>query len=273
MKKIILLAACAVLLLVGTSFLPAQQRTASANDDYVLVFSDEFNLPNGSQPNSEYWSRANRNKSDWAHWISSSKDVVYIKNGCLVCVAKPNRSEKADTARILTGAIWSKHKYSFQYGKLEVRMKTNAHQGNFPAVWMGREVADGTSVPYGEIDVVETFGTKRQSSHAAHTQYTQDNANHGQKRIFTKSVDVTKWHVYGMEWTPQSITWTVDGEVVGTYNKPTDKKLLTQNAWTFDNPFFILMNQSVGNGHHGLKPDYNYTYKTQFDWIRVYQKK
>lgn len=262
-----------MLIVADSSFVTPRQSDASNKNEYTLVFSDEFNLTNGSQPNSKYWSRAERNASDWAHWISDSKDVVYIKNGCLVCLAKPNRSEKSDTARMLTGAIWSKHKYSFKYGKLEVRMKTNAHQGNFPAVWMGRERPEGTSVPYGEIDVVETFGTKKVSNHAAHTQFTQDNANHGQKRMFTKSVDVTKWHVYGIIWTPESITWTVDGSVVGTYNKPTDKNLLKKNAWTFDNPFYILMNQSVGNGHHGLKPDYNYTYKTQFDWIRVYQKK
>lgn len=273
MKKAILGGIIVMLLVTNVVYVWSQKRKTINTDGYELVFSDEFNMPDGSQPNDEYWNRADRNRSDWSHWISDSKDVVYIKNGCLVCVAKPNRSEKSDTARILTGAIWSKHKYSFQYGKLEVRMKTNAHQGNFPAVWMGREYPDGTTVPYGEIDVVETFGTKLQSSHACHTQYTVNNANHGQKNIFTHSVDVTKWHVYGLVWTPTTITWTVDGKEVGTYSKTTNQNLLNQGAWTFDNPFFILMNQSVGNGHHNLTPDYNYTYQTQFDWIRIYQKK
>ena len=66
---------------------------------YKLVFSDEFNLPNGSQPDSTKWKRCRRNPSRWARWISDSKDVVYIKNGRLVCRAIPNKDLKADTAK------------------------------------------------------------------------------------------------------------------------------------------------------------------------------
>ena len=38
-----------------------KSETALSNDDYELVFSDEFNLPDGSQPDSRVWSNKPRN--------------------------------------------------------------------------------------------------------------------------------------------------------------------------------------------------------------------
>ena len=64
-----------------------------------------------------------------------------------------------------------------------------------------------------------------------------------------------------------------DGKLVGIYYKSSDKELLQKHQWTFDDKFFILLNQSVGNGAHGMIPDITKIYETKFDWIRVYQKK
>lgn len=268
----IVMIAIAALLTLSFAESPQKIKRVVADDGYRLVFSDEFNLPNGSQPDSTKWSRCKRYDSMWNRWISSSKDVVYIKNGKLVCRAIPNRNEPNDTAKMLTGAIWTKDKYSFKYGRLLVRMKTNVHQGNFPAVWLGRQQLIGHKAPYGEIDVVEMFGNKRQSNHNIHTQLTIDNPRHGLRNSFSHNVDVSKWHVYGIEWTPEYVQWTVDSEVVGVFFKSKDKTLLQKHQWTFDDSFFILVNQSVGNGAHGMVPDVNYVYETQFDWVRVYQK-
>lgn len=264
--------AIAALLTLSFAESPQKIKRVVVDDGYRLVFCDEFNLPNGSQPDSSKWSRCKRNDSQWNRWISDSKDVVYIKDGKLVCRAIPNRKESNDTAQMLTGAIWTKDKYSFKYGRLLVRMKTNIHQGNFPAVWLGRQQPIGHKAPYGEIDVVEMFGNKRQSNHNIHTQLTIDNPRHGLRNSFSHNVDVSKWHVYGIEWTPEYVQWTVDSEVVGVFFKSKDETLLQKHQWTFDDRFFILVNQSVGNGAHGMVPDVNYVYETQFDWVRVYQK-
>lgn len=241
-------------------------------DKYKLVFHDEFNLPDGSQPDSTVWSRCRRYNSIWNRWVSSSRDVVYIKGGKLVCRAIPNTTEKGDTAKMLTGAIWTRNKYSFKYGRVMVRMRTNLLEGNFPAAWLGRQQKEGMKAPYGEIDIVEMFGCKNESNHNIHTQLTIDNPKHGQRNSFRHDVDVTKWHVYGIEWTPQYVKWLVDNDVVGIYYKTTDKNLLQKYQWTFDDNFFILLNQSVGNGAHGMKEDITKVYETEFDWVRVYQK-
>jgi beta-glucanase (GH16 family) len=86
---------------------------------------------------------------------------------------------------------------------------------------------------------------------------------------------VKKWHVYGIEWTPEYVMWTVDGETTGIFRKTTDKKLLAEGAWTLDYPFFLILNQSVGDGRWTLLPypDVRQTFETLFDWVRVYQRK
>lgn len=263
-----------LLVLIGLVFFSADTFPLMAQQtEWKLVFSDEFNLPNGSQPDSTIWNRAGRNLSQWARWNSNSEKVVYIKSGSLVCRAIPNKYEPADTAKMLTGGVNTRNKFEFQYGKVEVRMKTNFIPGNFPAAWLFKTHSQRPDL-YGEIDIVEVFSNQKKASHTIHSQYTQKNPRHGMKTSFNKPVDVRKWHVYGIEWTPDHVLWTVDGETTGIYQKPKDKKLLDEGAWTFDYPFFLILNQAVGNGRWKALPYPNTrkTFETRFDWVRVYQK-
>jgi outer membrane protein OmpA-like peptidoglycan-associated protein len=65
-----------------------------------------------------------------------------------------------------------------------------------------------------EIDFNETYGSSSASQATLH--YTSANiALH--KNI---SIDMTKWHTWGIVWTPLSIQYTVDGRVWGTINDP-----------------------------------------------------
>ena len=89
---------------------------------------------------------------------------------------------------------------------------------------------------------------------------------------FRVPTSVSKWHVYGLEWDERKLVWTIDGRVVASYAKSEDKKALENGQWPFNAPFYIIINQSVGNGRWADKPDTDYVYETKVDWIRVYQK-
>ena len=245
-----------------------------SGDEYVLVFVDEFNQPDGSRPDPAKWSCPPRLHSPWNRWIKDSPEVSYIKDGCLVCKAIPNRNLASDTAQMLTGAVFTKGKFEFRYGKVEVRMKTNRRVGNFPAAWL-RTWQTPQQPWHSEIDIVEMFGDKRESFHTAHSQLTVSKPRHGLKNSFSWPLRTTSWHVYGVEWTENCIIWTVDGRQVGEYVKSTDPQRLSQGQWSFDYPLFIVLNQSVGNGggFAHFVPQTNKTYETQFDWVRVYQRK
>ena len=68
------------------------------------------------------------------------------------------------------------------------------------------------------------------------------------------------------------LTWFVNGKKVFSYAKSTNQDDLDQKQWPFDKPFYLILNQSVGNGGWAANPDLNFTYETKFDWVRVYQK-
>ena len=173
MKKIWVVAAIsAVLLMVMCSF--SQSRRGHAASRYQLVFSDEFDLKDGAQPNPKVWQRSVRGTSRWNRWISKSSDVVFIRDGKLVCRAIPNTSERGDTATMLTGAVDTRSSFAFQYGKIELRMRTNMLPGNFPAAWLLPKQPAPPHPYSGEIDIVEFFGLNPDSYHTAHSFWTTD---------------------------------------------------------------------------------------------------
>jgi beta-glucanase (GH16 family) len=270
--------AAVVLALVMCSFArKGRDRAGLQAEDkaYQLVFSDEFNLQDGAQPDPKVWSRSVRGTSRWNRWISRSSDVVFIRDGKLVCRAIPNTKEHADTATMLTGAVDTRSSFAFQYGKIEVRMRTNMQPGNFPAAWLLPK-QPAPAHPYsGEIDIMESYGLNPNTYHTAHSYWTTD-AKQAMTPChqFHEKVDVTQWHVYGLEWTKDQMTWTVDGKVVGTYKRLKTKKARKGLQWPYTRPFYIILNQSVGDQTWdqtlAKAPQLNTTYETEFDWVRVY---
>lgn len=260
-----------LLTLVSDTFL----ASVKAQENYVLVFADEFNQKNGSQPDAKFWSSSPRGTSGWNRWVSDLPHVAFVRNGKLVCRAVRNTEAPQDTAPMLTGAVETIHKYSFQYGKIMVRAKTNRHPGNFPAIWMlPQPPAEGH--PYGgEIDIFESFGTHRDAYHTIHTHWTLNLKHTVPENQYIKTYfDVDRWHVYGLEWTPDRLLFSIDGETTFIYRKSNDRDALTNKQWPFDHPFYIILNQSLRpfGTSFGGDPDVDYTYETQFDWVRVYQK-
>lgn len=254
-------------ILVGDSF---RIQAKKKSPRYKLVFSEEFNLPDGLQPDSALWSRAPRANNLWAKWNSDSKDVVFIRDGKLVCRAIPN-TNPADTAKMLTGAVFTKHKFAFKYGKIEVRMRTNLKKGNFPAAWLMAK-NPGNPYRYGEIDLIEYFGDEGIARQTIHSHRTAILKKTDQQTVFmTRHIERGKWHVYGLEWTPTVLVTYVDGKVTGSYPKSNDSMKLQEGQWTFDRSFFVILNQSVGYGNWHA-PDMGAIYETEFDWVRIYQK-
>ena len=86
-------------------------------------------------------------------------------------------------------------------------------------------------------------------------------------------MSVEDWHIYSLEWTDSELRWFVDGKQVFKYSKKTDDaQALEQGQWPFDKKFYIILNQSVGNGSWASNYDKDFEYETLFDWVRVYQK-
>ena len=274
MKNVLLIAF--MYIFVSADSASKETKTTAEDDGYKLVFSDEFNQPDGTHPDERYWSCSRRGSSTWNRWISNLPDVAIIRNGKLVCRAIRNRALPSDTALMLTGAVETQGKFAFQYGKIEVRAKTNLHSGNFPAIWLIPESPAPQYPLGGEIDIFESYGPNRNAEQAVHSHWTLD-LKHPDKpnnKFVKHDININRWHVYGLVWTPDKLVFTIDGKVTGVYAKSDNPYDLANLQWPFDRPFYIILNQSlrkVGTDWGG-DPDPNYVYETLFDWVRVYQR-
>lgn len=269
MKIFINLAICFIALLLSSDKMVISAKNTEAKNKYKLVFREEFN-GTGKAMNAEYWEVPKRQKYMWARQISNSLRVYTIKNGKFICRAIPNNVNKKDTAEMLTCAFSTQGKFEFQYGKVEVRLKTNCDEGNFPAVWLLPAKQKGTPFRYGEIDIFETFGNDGVAHQTVHNHRTFMSGKK-EKNAFPHPIDVAIWHVYGVEWTPTFIRFYIDGKTTGYYEKSKDPQVLAEGQWTFDRPYYIIINQSTGEkGWH--EPDVKRVYQTEVDWIRVYQR-
>ena len=59
---------------------------------------------------------------------------------------------------------------------------------------------------------------------------------------------------------------------MATYRRLTTQTAIDGLQWPFDHDFYIILNQSVGDGSWAAKPDQDFIYETEFDYVRVYQK-
>lgn len=235
---------------------------------WKLVFEDDFNLPYSSPPDTSKWKACQREPYLWARWINNNKDNLEVRRGHLVCRAIPNYNLLQDTAIMMTSAIRTKDKFALTYGKVEVRLRTNGNPGNFPAAWL-LPVSVGNPFRYGEIDIFESFGGDGQAYQTIHSHRSQILGKQKPTSV-SKAINLTQWHIYGAIWTPKSISFTLDGEVTAVYNKSTDQRILDEGQWTFDRPYYLILNQSVGNSKWNT-PNTKSRYETQIDWVRMYQ--
>lgn len=245
----------------------------SDDGEYHLVFSDEFDAPDGTQPDATWWSRCVRQGATWNRWLSDSEQVVYIEDGKLVTRAIPNPDTATDNVPMITGGVKSQAAFGFTYGRVECRLLTNPWKGNFPALWMMPENQSLGWPDCGEIDIFEVIDADERSYHTIHSNWTYDlGYKNNPTSSFNYALPLDRYHTYALEWDATSLTWFVDGKQVGRYTKSTTQSHLDQGQWPFDKHFYLILNQSVGNGSWAANADVTHTYETLFDWVRVYQK-
>lgn len=240
---------------------------------YTMVFNDEFNSENGTQPDEAKWRRSVRRSSTWNRYISNSEDVVFLQDGHLVCRAIPNPDQESDPVPMLTGSVESRGLFSFTYGWVEARLKTLPHTGNFPAFWMMPQPPTDTWPKGGEIDIFEAIDARNTAFHTLHSHWINNLGNkNNPKRSFSETVTQGDWHIFAANWTDDLITFYVDGNPVGSYAKSQNASDIENGQWPYVHDFYLILNQSVGDGSWAKNPDTSFTYETRFDWVRVFQK-
>ena len=111
---------------------------------------------NSTKLDSSKWNIIQRNNADWGNYMSNHEDCIKIEDGKLYLRGIVNDDLKKDTAKYLTGGIDTKGKFSFQYGKIEIKAKLENAKGAWPAIWMLADKPKYGKYPKnGEIDLME----------------------------------------------------------------------------------------------------------------------
>lgn len=270
-RKLLLILPLAALTLPTASSCTGNEKPADA-DEYTLVWHDEFDNPGETFPSlSAYEIPARKPAVTWARYITYRKDLMEISDGVLHMYCRPNpeadRSEQTP-GEMVSGAIQTKGRFSFNCGHVEARIRVDGYRGSFPAFWLMPDNQPGGWPTGGEIDIFESINDENMAYATLHAGLTanQDLNTPG----YHAPVKIDDWHVYGLDWTPDSMSFTIDGEVRGTVTRSTIK----DGVWPFDKSnFYIILNQSVGKeGGWAAAPDTTHTYLTEVDWVRVYQR-
>lgn len=181
-------------------------------------------------------------------------EEVYVHDGVLTL-----RSQKRqmDGREYTSGLVETTGKFSFQYGRVEVRAKLPGTKGMWPAHWL---LPDSGSWPP-EIDIMELVGSKPNIIHMTNHFGVWPN-NRYVTRIH-RGPDFTKdFHTFAIEWEPSEIRWYIDGvqHFAVTENIPHE-------------PFHIILNTAVGGNMPGNPDDTTvFPQHHNIDYVRVYGK-
>ena len=248
---------------------------ADGTEEYKLRFADEFDGKDYSLPDAGVWHNCTRESPTWKRFTSQTAEgqqkTAFIRDGKLVTRCIKNTIAEEGDVEMISGAIESSDKMYFTYGRVEGRLRTTPHVGNFPAFWLMPQDNSAGWPNAGEIDIWEQIDTENKTYHTVHTHCTHD-LHLALPNSGSTHTNAADYHVITLDWTPTLLTWYVDGTKAFSYAKTKQSFLLEKGQWPYDKPFYLILNQSVGNGSWAKNCDVNFEYETLFDYVRLYQK-
>ncbi len=243
------------------------QKSGRQKKDWKLVWHDDFN---GDVIDTARWTRIPPNKADWGRHMTD-RDLCYaVDSGFLHLKGIVNPDTLTDSRPFLTGGIYSKGKFAFQYGKIEVRARLEQAQGAWPAIWMLAEEQKYGAYPCnGEIDIMEHLNSDSVIYQTTHSYYTltlrqKENPPHSG----TAPVDATQFNTYGLEWDDKRLIFTVNGTETFVYPKVEG---VVASQWPYDQPFYLLIDQQLGGAWVGQVNPNHLPVHLVVDFVKVYQ--
>jgi beta-glucanase (GH16 family)/membrane-bound metal-dependent hydrolase YbcI (DUF457 family) len=250
-------------------------RTGSSAGRH-LIFSENFNGPAGSRPNPRRWSYdiggGGWGNEELEYYTSRRTNAQLDGHGHLVITARAQRYTGSDgvTRSYASARLQTLHQFQFEYGFVEARIKVPAAPGVRAAFWMlGNDAYAPKGWPgSGEIDTMEVLGSKSTVvKGAVHGPWSW--APHGVGSSLSSSTSLASgFHVYGVEWSPDQISFLLDGSV---YETVTPADLPPGAPWPFQHPFFLLLNLGIGGVATGTPVPATFPVRMFVDWVRVWQ--
>ena len=233
-----------------------------------VIFEDDFINESGI-PDPSKWSLCEKTNADWARYLSGSYDQAYTQDGYLYLIGEQKDGE------YLTGGIETRGKFDFEHGVVECRARFKSMpMGGHTGIWMMPSPPAEQWPKSGEIDIMEHLNKEGIIYETVHSWYADD-MGHSEdpKAQHTVAVDKDDWNIYGVEWTSEKITFTVNGEKYLEYPNLHLDGEDGEYQWPFNHSFYLILSQSLGGEGTGAGPitDSELPAIFEIDWIRVFQ--
>lgn len=239
-------------------------KAPKSQNNWNLVWEENFNE---AELDTTIWSKIPRG-GGWAMHMSDLEELYQLKDGCIYLGAIKNTTLPNDTAKYLTGGIWSRYKKEFSFGKIEVRAKFSSAKGFWPAIWM---IADPIPYPYGgEIDIMEHLNHDDFVYQTSHSHYTIDLKKDTPKKYTTAKINRDGFNTYAVEMYKDSLVYSVNGEKTITYPKINGGKD-GQFPFAYD-PFHLRLDAQLSGSWVGPVDPKELPAALIIDWVKFYKK-
>lgn len=254
-------------LVAATFMLPgfAQVKKSATAKSSKIIFFDDFS---GNKLDRTKWTPVVTGfhvNDEQQAYVDSADVISFVKgeaaqgagNGALVLSPKYSPGFKTfdgQTFDFISGRLTTKDKFDFTYGTAEARIKLVAGDGLWPAWWM---LGYPEWPAGGETDIMEFIGEGDWVSAAVHGPKYNGETPFVNRLYLPKNNDVTKWHIYAVDWTPESLVFKYDGVPMFRVTKTMAEHY---GKWVFTDKQYLILNFAVGGIYpfkiNGIKKPY-----------------
>jgi beta-glucanase (GH16 family) len=258
---------------------------AISNDEWVQVWSDEFDAAAGAGIDTSKWRPdtadgcqvgicgwGNQEKQFYA---SGPDNLAQDGRGHLILVARVAPAGLTcyyGACRYTSAKITTRGKFHASPGLVEARIRLPMGQGLWPAFWMLGASYPATSWPNcGELDIMENHGSQPATiSSAIHGpgysgQTPFAHATSLQGRDFSSD-----FHRFSVAWDSTLVRFFVDDTLHYSVARAAVEH---RGSWVFDQPFFVILNLAVGGTFDGdPQSDAILPATMLVDYVRAYRR-
>lgn len=252
---------------------------AAAASTYVPTTSDS-----GVWNTSYQWGPTNTINNEQAYYADTAADGTRLSLGInpfavansvlTITGSKPAsgtlpNSYDGKTRKYVSGVLSTYRGFKQRFGYFEARLKWSGGQGVWPAFWMIPNTVDAIANGRQEIDIMEWPGLNidtadTQAFFAIHSGTTAVPYDDGLQGSLPAGDMHANFHLYGVDWRADKITFYLDRKQVGTPRPtPADMQM----------PMYLMLNLALGGDWPGAVVEAGQIPAThQADYVRVWDR-
>jgi beta-glucanase (GH16 family) len=216
-------------------------------------FAEGFDGAAGTPPSPAVWTFDTGgswgNGAELQSYTANPQNAALDGRGNLVITARrePYTSVEGVTREYTSARIETAQRFNFTYGRIAARIKVPSGAGLWPAFWaLGDGAYAANAWPAaGEIDVMELLGAHPSVAYGSlHGPQARSASGFKVQSAYHAPCSLADgFHTYSANWSPDAITFAVDGH---PYRTVTPAELPAGSTWPFSHRFFLVLNLAVG---------------------------